>query len=495
VRSLDRSAERLNRVLDVLVQTGRALSLPDMEAALHAIAASIAGNFGDYCAIEMTADSADRHTCRATAGSAREPIAPQSRIVETLGDGRRNFGKIVCQTSDPAGFDDDMRGAVHALAVHLGVVLAGRVSMLREHRVADRLQRALLPERLPALPGAAFHAAYRPASDEADVGGDWFDAFNLPDRRVAISVGDVAGHGLDAAVIMGEVRQAIRTAAVAAESPGAVLDYVNRIVTLREGVGMVTAIFGFYDPETSALSYAAAGHPPPLLALADGLVRRLPGGGLPLGCAASTDTNDWTFTLPAGGRAVFYTDGLIENERDPVKGEQRLIETVRALLCKDGAADVGDPAEALQDRVFGGASNRDDAAVLILSRVARVDSYVFSAVPIVAPLARAIVEREMADLGLEADRRFGVLVALGEAIANAIEHAYRGGNPGLIRLALERHPKLLSMVVEDFGRWRPFIRRDDRGRGFDLMHAFMDSVQILSTRHSTKIVLKTKIAS
>ncbi len=491
VRSLDRSAERLNRVLDVLVQAGRALTqCRNIDDALARIARSFAGNFGDYCSIEMSVDDAGGYSRRVASGAAGEFDAAYARIIEPLTDGRRAFGKIACGTSAPDGFDDVARDALRLLGVHLGIVLAGHVALLREHRVADRLQRALLPESLPLLPGVAFHGAYRPASGEAEVGGDWYDAFNLPDRRVAISVGDVAGHGLDAAISMGEVRQAIRTAAVGADSPAAVLEYANRIIALRESIGMVTAIFGFYDPESSALSYAVAGHPPPLLAFANGFVRRLPAGGLPLGCAGELQATDWTFTLPAGSRAVFYTDGLIENERDPIRGEQRLLEIVHASF-----SDEGDPAQALQDRVFGGSTNRDDAATLVLSRSDPVESYVFSAVPIVAPIARAIVEREVAGIDIDAERRFGVLVALGEAVANAIEHAYRGGNPGLIRLAVERRPKLLIMSVEDFGRWRPFIRREERGRGLELMHAFMDSVQILSTRQSTKIVLKTKLAS
>ncbi|HVR45352.1 MAG TPA: SpoIIE family protein phosphatase [Candidatus Binatia bacterium] len=107
-----------------------------------------------------------------------------------------------------------------------------------EVRSLDRSAERLNRERLPILPGVAFVAACRPASDEAKIGGDWYDAFNLPDRRVAISVGDVAGHGLEAAIIMGEVRQAIRKAAVGAYGPAAVLDCVNRIVALRESIGM-----------------------------------------------------------------------------------------------------------------------------------------------------------------------------------------------------------------------------------------------------------------
>jgi anti-sigma regulatory factor (Ser/Thr protein kinase) len=367
--------------------------------------------------------------------------------------------------------------------------------MQRERRV-DRIQRALLPERLPTLSGAAFHAAYRPATNESDVGGDWFDAFRLPDRRIAISVGDVAAHGLDAAGIMGEVRQAIRTAAASNVGPAAVLDHVNRFVALRDSIGMVTAIFGVYDPEASTLAYAVAGHPPPLLALPDGLVRRLPAGGLPLGCVETLGAKEWTFTLPAGAHALFYTDGLIENERDPVSGEQRLLEVVRGLFCGGrNAPPESDPAMAVHDRIFRGASNRDDAAVLLLSRSDPVGCYTFSAVPIAAPIARAIVDREISHLGIDDERRFGVLVALGEAIANAIEHAYRGAASGLIRLELENQAHQLVVTVEDFGCWRPFRRRGDRGRGIDLMRAFMDSVQIFSTRQSTKIVLKTELAS
>jgi anti-sigma regulatory factor (Ser/Thr protein kinase) len=498
VRSLDSSDERLNRVLDVLVRAEHALTLcPDIDRALAKIADAFVCDFGEYCSIEVATDAVERGERCVTAGiRPAEPLDAHRSIVEPLNDGRRTLGRMTCQTSSPDGFDRIVRQAVRLLAMHLAVFLSGQLLIVREQRVADRLQRALLPERLPIVAGAEFHAAYRPASDEGEVGGDWFDAFNLPDHRVAVSVGDVAGHGLDAAVIMGEVRQAIRTAAVAAASPSSVLEHVNRIVSLRDSIGMVTAIFGLYDPAASTLSYAVAGHPAPLLALPDGLVRRLPSGGLPLGCAATVESSDWTFTLPAGSHAVFYTDGLIENERDPIAGELRLLEVVRDLVRDDDdRSGVSDPAVAVQERVFNGASNRDDAAVLLLTRVAPVTHYLFSASPIVAPIARAIVNREISPLDIDAERRFGVLVALGEAVANAIEHAYRGELPGLIRLQIENPAHQLIVTVEDFGRWRPFVRRDERGRGLALMHAFMDSVQILSTRDSTKIVLKAKLAS
>ncbi len=492
MRSLDVAAERLNSALDVLLRAGNVLTnAPNVGDALGQIAELCAGGLAEYCSIRVVIDALERDEFSVSAGAhPGQPTDPSQRIVETLAAGRRTFGSIVCETSQPLGFDEMQRQIVTLLAQQLSVVVAGQAAAMREHRVADRFQRALLPDRLPDVPGVAFSAAYRPASDEAEVGGDWYDAFAQPDGRIAISIGDVAGHGLDAAVIMGEVRQAMRTAAVGSSvTPADVLNYVNDVVRLRESIGMVTAIFGTYDPETGAFVYAVAGHPPPILTLEGGVTRRLPASGLPLGCAPDVETAVWTFTVPQDARVVLYTDGLIENERDILQGEERLLDAVRALQIERST----DPANELLPRIFDAGGNRDDAAVLVLERTTPVSSYTFSAHSVVSPLARAIVERRLRALEVSEDRRFGVLVAVGEAIANAVEHAYRGGEPGLIRLGIELQPPALSITVEDYGRWRPFVRREERGRGIELMHAFADGVQIHSRRESTAIVLKVKL--
>jgi anti-sigma regulatory factor (Ser/Thr protein kinase) len=493
VRSLD-PAERLEHVRDLLLGADRTLTPSEnFGNALWQIAGSVATHLAEYCEIECAPNPGD--DLRVAVGTMPLDCAEGGIVAEPLSDGRRAFGTLRCATAAAGGFSDVAQKALQILATELGVLLAGRALTQREHRVADRLQRALLPEKLPAIRGTQFFAAYRPASDEAEVGGDWFDAFALPNGRVAVSVGDVAGHGLEAAVIMGEVRQAIRMAAVAAESASSVLDYVNRIFLLRQSLGIVTSVFAIYDPATSELRYACAGHPPPLLALAHGPVRALPAGSLPLGCRDELACREWTFTVPAGGHVVFYTDGLVENDRDLIGGERRLLDAVHGLLSERAATDAerADPALAIQDRIFSTLSNRDDAAVLVLSRSAPVPYYVFSAVPVVATLTRAIVAAKMNELGVEGERRFGVLVALGEAIANAIEHAYRDAEPGLIRLELTDEAKHFVLCVEDFGRWQPFVRREERGRGIKMMHAFMDRVQIQSTRESTRIVLKAEL--
>lgn len=495
VRSLDTSAERLDCVLTVLVSAGRALARGrDIDAALRDIAGSVAQHLSDYCEIDLIGSALRReHRCVRAGTRPPLPAPAEATVLEYISDGHEKLGTITCHTFAAGGFDRVARKAIAVLAAELGAVLAARAVLRREHRVADRLQRALLPGTLPVVAGAQFHAAYRPASDEAEIGGDWYDAFHLPDGRVALSIGDVAGHGLEAAVIMGEIRQAIRTAAVAAASPSGVLDYVNRVVTLRDSIGMVTAIFATYEPQTSQLAYAVAGHPSPLLVLADGSVYRLPCGTFPLGCTDGLNSPDWTFTLPPGSNAVFYTDGLIENDRDVCSGERRLVESLRALARERDPSSAWDPAAMLLERIFNGGSNRDDAAALFLSRVAPVQAYLFSAVPAASSLARAIVADEIAALGIAGERRFGIFVALGEAIANAVEHAYGDDAPGLIRLQTTRNDRFFTLTVEDFGRWRPFVRRPHRGRGIELMHAFMDGVQIRSTHESTCVALKVRL--
>ncbi len=492
MRPLDRPDDRHQCVLEVLVQAGYALRRSDIEEALSQIATSLVATFCEYCSIAVAVNGVERFEFSVERGALGPRAAGAATIVEPLSDGRSTLGKITCRRASQE-FDDVIRQAIRLLAIQLSVALAHQIAIQREHRVADRLQRALLPEHLPVLDGSEFFAAYRPASAEAEVGGDWFDAFVLPGERIGISVGDVAGHGLEAAVIMGEVRQAIRASAIGTSSPAEVLERANRIVALNDSVGMVTAIFGYYVPATSRLVYAVAGHPPPLLVLPR-TVRRLPSGGLPLGCAPAIGTSDWTFTLPADAALLFYTDGMIENERDPIAGERRLCEVARSLLGEN-APPCADPATAMQDGVFGDAANRDDAAVLLLRRSMPVKSYVFSAVPVVAPIARSIVEREIRDLDIEPQRRFDLVIAVGEAVANAVEHAYRDAPPGLVQLRIDRDARQLIATIEDFGHWRPFARSEERGRGIELMHACMDSVQIRSTRGSTQILLKAQLAS
>ena len=374
------------------------------------------------------------------------------------------------------------------LALRIAVAIDAAQIYAREHHVADTLQRALLPEELPRDDHLTFDAAYLPGAQEAAVGGDWYDAFRLPDGRIAFSVGDVAGHGLRAAIVMGEVRQAFRAAALNPNSPSLVLERANTILNMRANPVMVTAIFGIADPRAGLITYASAGHPAPALALPDGSVQFLPKDGLPLGIVDTIGAHDWTFTLPPGARLTLYTDGLIEYTRNVVEGEARLLDAIARGLSEAG----GLPADALLRRVFAGISNTDDVATLSISSAdvqLPTFEFTFSAVPLGVPLLRRSLQRYALRLGLDEDQAFALLTAVGEAVANAVEHAY-AGDAGLVHVhAAPTADGMLVVSVVDEGKWKPAQRRDERGRGLPLMRALSHGVEIRTHQAQTEVRL------
>lgn len=404
----------------------------------------------------------------------------------------RTLGVLCIRTHEDTGpLDVFHREMFEELAVRIAVAIDSAQIYAREHHVADTLQRALLPEQLPCHESIRFDAAYIPATEEAIVGGDWYDAFTLPDGRIALSIGDVAGHGLRAAIVMGEVRQAFRAAALNPTSPSVVLERANTIVNMRQNPTMVTAIFGIIDPGTATITYAAAGHPAPLLALPCMMVERLPTGGIPLGIADSIDATDWSFTIPPGAYLAFYTDGLIENSKDVLEGEAMLVEAMRAEI----ADRMDAPAMSLMRRVFGERKNIDDAAALFVatSDAPRPDfAFDFSAIPQAVPIVRRTLNRFATRLGLDEDRTYSLITAVGEAMANAVEHAYPR-QPGIVRLRVWTAGGTLHATIEDDGRWKQAQKRDERGRGLPLMRALMDGVEIRTNQSHTTISLTMNV--
>jgi serine phosphatase RsbU (regulator of sigma subunit) len=229
-----------------------------------------------------------------------------------------------------------------------------------QKRIADALQTAFLNTNLPSAPSLGLHATYIPAVREAQVGGDWYDAFELPDKRILFSIGDVAGHGLDAAIVMSRARQAIIAAALHENDPGKVLGRANDAILLQDA-RMVTAICGYIDPTTFEVTYATAGHPPPILARAGSPAAFLPHAGIPLGILASESYPTFVATAADGAVMVLYTDGVIEHKRDIVVGETRLLEAVSRAVHDE------DPALTIQRLIFAGEPPTDDVAILTVT--------------------------------------------------------------------------------------------------------------------------------
>ena len=230
----------------------------------------------------------------------------------------------------------------------------------RERRVARTFQAAALTTELPRVPGTAFDALYEAGRSEALIGGDWYDAFRVGDGRVVISVGDVAGSGLDAAATMAAIRQSLRGAAAINPEPSIMLDAADRVLRSQARERFVTAWVGVLDPVWGTLACAGAGHPAPLMRTARGDVSQLPAAGLPLGLRERGADVTRHLRLDPGDTLVLYTDGLVEAGRDVIAGE-----TALANALRDADVDVA-PAQALHEIVLGGAGASDDVALLVV---------------------------------------------------------------------------------------------------------------------------------
>jgi serine phosphatase RsbU (regulator of sigma subunit) len=236
-----------------------------------------------------------------------------------------------------------------------------RAAYETEKHIADTLQDAFSQRPLPTHPALRFSAMYVPAAEESKVGGDWYDALELPGNRVLFAIGDVAGHGIDAAVGMNRARQSLMSAALLDGDPAAVLSRVNADL-LRQDAPMVTGVVGFADARTFEFVYSTAGHPPPVLMEPGRAPRMLELGGLPLGVSQKSVYRTHRVQSVPGATLILYTDGAVEHTRNVLEGERLLLDAVGHL---DPEA-VGDTAASIHRAIFQGRLAGDDVAILTI---------------------------------------------------------------------------------------------------------------------------------
>ena len=345
-RRLARMREIVARASDVLT------SSLDLDVLLGRFAEVLIAELADEVTIALHPDrSVVRRRATLDAGASSVRVLLRHRSVE--------LGSLTLRGR--AAFSPDDALLLEELAARASVAIENAQLYEREHRVAVTLQRAMLPAILPAVEGLTFDAVYFPGATDAEIGGDWYDAIALPDGRVVVSIGDVTGRGLTAAVIMGRMRQAIETLAMYESDPGRLLDAADKVLRRAHPDAIVTALVGVVDPATGTLSYATAGHPTPIVRAPDGTTRQLPGRGLPLGLRDGYQAAAASIALPPAALVVFFTDGLVESTRDIAEGERRVL----AALDDRTVAESTAPASLLVARVLDDGV-RDDVAVLTL---------------------------------------------------------------------------------------------------------------------------------
>lgn len=267
---------------------------------------------------------------------------------------------VVYRTSAEGRYGDDDLHLFEELAQRAALALTNARSFERERRVAAVLQEASLPRILPRVDHLHLDAIYRPGRHEANIGGDWYDAFELPDGRVALTIGDVLGSGLRAAVTMTKLRQAMQSAALIQPDPNAMLAAADGTLRMHDPDAYATAIAAIFDPTTHVITFASAGHPGPLLRTQDGRVEEYTSPGTMLGMRPPDEKQATAVALPTGSVLVFFTDGLVEATKNIFEGHTRLV----TAFERDDVAGCPRPAEALASAVLGPSGAVDDVAIL-----------------------------------------------------------------------------------------------------------------------------------
>jgi PAS domain S-box-containing protein len=276
------------------------------------------------------------------------------------------LGALRFSFTKPRQITEEERVFLEALAGQCALALERASLFEREHTTAETLQRSLLPDRLPSVPGIILEAHYLPVTRNMEIGGDWYDAFRLPDGRLAVAAGDVMGKGLTAAAGMGRVRNALRALALTDPRPAAVLAGLDRLFTATELDEQVTTVaYLVVDPVTGEGLAGNAGHLPPLLLSRDAPPRLdTTEAGTPLGWACPRQ--QYVFRLPPGTTAVLYSDGLVENRR---RGLDAGLDELVSVAAQARPGMVEDPTRLLEylvDRMLTGYEQDDDVTVLVL---------------------------------------------------------------------------------------------------------------------------------
>jgi PAS domain S-box-containing protein len=378
-----------------------------------------------------------------------------------------------------------------AIVRMLGTVqdVSERRELEREHRIADTLQRALLPQALPELGSIAFASRYVPAEEGSSAGGDWYDVIDLPDGTVALVIGDVAGHGVEAASVMGQVRMAVRAYGLEGHGPRTVVGLVHDLLrSFYEGEQMVTMLYVVVDPVTLEVRVVNAGHPPMLVLEPDGGGAAFLEGqtGLPLGLAWDLPYEESIARLRSGSTLLLFTDGLVDRRDVEVEeGLERLQSAAQERVDMDVDELCGSLLESL---VPPDAS--DDVAIVAARLLAARDRFEqrIPADPARLRAVRRSVTRWLAAGGVDPEAIADIVLACSEACANAIEHAY-GPGEGAVEVEGALRDGQVELAVRDAGSWRD-PRPGDRGRGLRLIEACMDEVHVERTSGGTEVRMR-----
>ncbi|BBF99438.1 PAS domain S-box-containing protein [Pseudonocardia autotrophica] len=392
----------------------------------------------------------------------------------------RPIGVLGMRFGQEPTFTPEMQSFVRTMANQCAQAIVRAQLHQAEHEVAVTLQRSLLPQKLPDIERLSLATRYRPGTQGTEAGGDWFDVLDLDDGIVALVVGDVVGRGPSAAAVMGQLRSAVAANLVNGQPPAGALEQLDQFALRVRGATASTVAVALVDIGTGELRYASAGHPPPLLAGPDGVRMLSEGRGVPLGISGRPPFAEATDRIEPGEMILLCSDGLFERRDEVIDdGLARLTEAFGELAD----AQPRDMADPLLNRMSEGSSVPDDTVVVVARLMPPPLHTVIEADPKRLAALRRTVGGWAATCGMGADAVSDLQLTVGEAVTNAIEHAYLPDDVDAaagvdLELAVASDGSVTVRVV-DRGRWRPAPADPGyRGRGIALIRELAEDVAI-----------------
>jgi serine phosphatase RsbU (regulator of sigma subunit)/anti-sigma regulatory factor (Ser/Thr protein kinase) len=404
------------------------------------------------------------------------PLLVQGRVIGVLHVGTLTFREFTAEDKE-----------LLQLAADRAAPAIENAQLFEQRRVAEALQRTLLPPELPSIAGLELASRYVPAGGSG-LGGDWYDVFELPESRIAIAVGDVVGHGVGAATVMAQLRTALRAYAAEGHGPASVVQAVDRMMWQLGPAAMTTLAYLVLDPIEETVEVVNAGHLPPLMIDPGTEPRYLDvERAVPLGASPTEVYRSQVVPFPAGTTVVLYTDGLVERRGAPIdSGLDRLREVIA------GREDVEELCAEALERLLPD-EPADDVA-LVAARMPPLGDDLRTSWPATSESlvgVRRLLRRWLAFHGADEHELYDIVVACQEACANAVEHAYGPGHAHY-DVEAEHRAAQIRVTVRDHGRWRP-PRGTHRGRGLPLMRALMESVEVEHGQQGTVVVLECSL--
>ncbi|OBI74320.1 SpoIIE family protein phosphatase [Mycobacterium sp. E740] len=375
------------------------------------------------------------------------------------------------------------RRLVSALVGHLSLAMQHVRQFETARETSLTLQRSLLaPTDLPA----GFAVRYEPAVHPLEIGGDFYDVLPVGEGRIGLVVGDCVGRGLAAAAVMGQLRASTRALLLTGAQPSAVLEHLDSVAEFIPDAFCTTVFVAIIDTASATVHYSSAGHVPPVL-VSDAAPPQLLGAAqsVPLAVRHPRPRPQATHQLAPGSTLMLYTDGLVERRHRPIDDQ---IDQLAAVVADSADLPIEEVADAVLRRLAPEQGYDDDVAI-VLYRSPRAALVIDDAAT--APKLTEVRHRLAAWLtanGVSDTAAADLVLVVNEACSNSIEHAYRGRDPGRMRVEAELHDAAVHVRVSDFGSWKaPAADPGTRGRGILLMRAVSDHVDLDGTPAGTTV--------